>query len=89
MDKFRGNFQTLYHREDQHSPDIPLATHLDPAQINDKIALEAGMEAAVCRLRPHRAGGYISLRMDHFKQWWREAYPGEHSNNPLQMAIWM
>ena len=47
------------------------------------------MEAAVRRLRPHRAGGHTHLRAEHFKQWRREAYPGEQLKNPLQRERWL
>ena len=35
MEKFRGEFKTLYHREEQNTPGIPLATHMEPFQVND------------------------------------------------------
>ena len=36
-----GIFHTLYQREDPHTPGLPLATHVDPAKVNDEISLEA------------------------------------------------
>ena len=30
----RGDFQIIYQREEPHTPVIPLATHLDPVQVN-------------------------------------------------------
>ena len=46
------------------------------------------MEAAVRRLRPHRAGRHTHLQVDHFKQWQREAYPGEQSKTPPRRERW-
>ena len=40
------------------------------------------MEAAVCRLPPLKSGGHTHLRAKHFKQWLREACPGENSKTP-------
>ena len=42
------------------------------------------MEASVFYILPHSAGGHTHLRAEHFKQWWREAYPWEQSNTPPQ-----
>ena len=54
--------------------------------MNDEIPSEAEAEAeveeAVLRLRPHRAVGHTHLNVEHFKQWRREAYPGENSKTP-------
>ena len=52
MEKFRGDFQTLYQSEEPHPPGIPLATHMDLVQLNDATPSEAEVEAAVRRLRP-------------------------------------
>ena len=73
MGKVRGDFQTLYQREEQYTPGLPLATYIDPAKANYKIPSEAEMEALVRCLRPHRAGGHTHLRTEHSKQWRREA----------------
>ena len=37
MEKVRGDFQTLYQREESHPPGLPLETHVDPAKVNDEI----------------------------------------------------
>ena len=37
MEKFRGNFQTLYQREDLYPLGLPLAKHVDPDKVNVKI----------------------------------------------------
>ena len=37
MDKVRGDFQTLYQREEPHPPGLTLATYVNPVQVNDKI----------------------------------------------------
>ena len=55
-DNVRGDFHTLYQREEPHNPGIPLATHVDPVQVNDATPSEAEVEAAVCCLRPLKAG---------------------------------
>ena len=47
------------------------------------------MEAALLRLRPHRAGGHTHLRAEHFKYWRREAYPGEQLKTSLQRERWL
>ena len=54
---------------------MPLATHVDQAKVNDKIPseTEVEVEAAVHRLRLHRAGGNMHLRTEHFKQRQQEA----------------
>ena len=82
IDKVRGDFQTLYQREELHPPGLTLDTHVDPAKVNDDIPSEAEVEAALQHLRPHRAGGYTHLRAEHFKQWRWEAYPREQSKTP-------
>ena len=41
MEKFRGDSQTLYHQEDPHCPDLPLATHMEPVQVNNATPLDA------------------------------------------------
>ena len=41
MEKFRGDFQTLYQKYDPHPSGLPLDTHLDPAKVNYEIPLEA------------------------------------------------
>ena len=35
MEKVRGDFQTLYQREEPQPPDLPLATHINLAKVND------------------------------------------------------
>ena len=82
-EKVRGELQTLYQREEPHPPDLPLITHVDPAKLNNNIPSEVEAEAAVPRLLPHRAGGQNQLCKEQFKQWQREAYPGEQSKTPL------
>ena len=82
MEKVRGYFQTLYHREEPHTPGLPLATHVNPAKVNDKIPSEAEVEAAVQRLLPRRAGGHTHLCAEHFKKWRQEEYPMDQSKNP-------
>ena len=37
MEKFSGDFQSLYQREEPHTPGLPLATHVDPDKVNDEI----------------------------------------------------
>ena len=56
---------------------MPLVTHVDPAKLNNDITSEVEVKAAVRCLLPHRAGGHTHIRAEHFKQWQREAYPGE------------
>ena len=57
------------------TPGLPLATHADPAKVNNKIPseveveVEVEVEAVVLRLRPHRMGVHNHLRAEHFKQW--------------------
>ena len=86
MEKFRGDFQNLYQREEPHTPGMTLETHIDLAKVNDEIPLEveAEVEAAVSRLRPHRTGRHTHLRADHLKLWRQEAYHGEESKTPLR-----
>ena len=82
MEKFRGDFQTLYQSEEPHPPGIPLATHMDPVQLNDETPSEAEVEAAVRRVCPLKAGKHTHLCSENFKQWLREAYPGDNSKTP-------
>ena len=83
MDKVRIDFQTLYQREEPHLTGLLLATHVDLVKVNEYIPLEAEVEASVCQLRLHMAGGHTHLRAEHFKQWRREAYPGEKLKTPF------
>ena len=73
MEKVRGDFQTLYQREETPPPGLPLVTHVDLAEVSYNISLEAEaeVEALVQRLRPHRAGRITHFNTDHFKQWQR------------------
>ena len=65
----QGDLQNLYQREEPHTLIMPLATHTEPDNLNYKVPSEAGVEAMVCRICPHRAGGHTHLRAEHFKQW--------------------
>ena len=47
MEKARRDFQTLYYREDPQTPGLPLDTHVDPAEANNKVPLGVEGEAAV------------------------------------------
>ena len=69
MEKVRGDLQTLYQREEPHTPVMPLATHMDPFQVNDVTPYEAEVETVVCCLRPLKPGGHTHLRAEHLKQW--------------------
>ena len=69
MEKVGGDFQTLYQREEPHTPGLPWSTHVKPSKLNNEILSEVEVEAAVQRLRPHRAGKHAHLRAEHFKQW--------------------
>ena len=74
--------------EEPHPPGLHLATHVDPSKVNDEIPSEAEVEAAVCHLHLHRAGRHTHLHAEHFKNWCKEAYPGEQSNTPPRMEHW-
>ena len=82
MEKVRGDLQNLYHREEPHPPVLPPATHVYPSKMNYKVPLEAEVEAAVRRLRPHRSGRHAHLRAGHIKQWRRESYPWKQLKTP-------
>ena len=82
MEKVGGYFQTLYQREEPQTPGLTLATHMDPAKVNEEIPSEVDVEAVVRNLRPHRVGGHTHLRTEHLKQWWSEAYPREQFKTP-------
>ena len=41
MKKVRGDFQTLYQREEPHTPGLPLATHVDLDEVNNDVPSEA------------------------------------------------
>ena len=70
-EKVRGGFHNLFQWEDPHTPGLPLATHVDPSKVNDKISSEAEAEAevesVVHYLHPHRAGGHTHLCVEYFK----------------------
>ena len=70
-EKVRGYFHTLYQSKEPQLPGIPLATHVDPVQVNDKTPLKAEVEAAIFRLRPFKAGRHTHLHAEHLKQWMR------------------
>ena len=59
------------------------------AKVNDDIPSEAKVEAAVRRLPLHRVSRHTHLRAEHFKQWQKEAYPGEQSKNPTEETLCM
>ena len=61
MEKVRGDFQTLYQLEYIHTPGLPLATHMEPVQVNDATPSEVEVEAAVRHLRPLKADGHTHL----------------------------
>ena len=88
MEKVREDLQTLYQRKDPHLPGLPLATNVYPSMVNNEISSKAEVEIVIRRLRPHRVDGHTHLRVEHFKQWQREAYRGEQSNTPLQREHW-
>ena len=69
MEKVRGDFQTLYQREETHPPGLLLATHVNLDKVNEEIPSEEEVEAEVLRIRPHRAGGHTHLLTEHFKKW--------------------
>ena len=89
MEKVGGYFQTLYQREEPQTPGLTLATHMDPAKVNEEIPSEVDVEAVVRNLLPHRVGGHTHLRTEHFKQWRREAYPRENLKTPPRMEYWL
>ena len=37
MEKVRGDSQTVYQREEPHTPGPPLAIHINPSKVNNKI----------------------------------------------------
>ena len=37
MEKVRGDFQNLYQMEEPQITILPLATHVDPAKVNDEV----------------------------------------------------
>ena len=61
MEKVRGDFQTLYQREEPHPPGLPLATHVEPVQVNDVTPLEAEVETEFRRLHPLKSGRHAHL----------------------------
>ena len=77
MEKVRGDFHTLYQREEPHTPGLTIETHVEPAKVNYEIPSEAEVEAAVSSLSTHRAGRHTHLCEEYFKHCRREAYPGE------------
>ena len=73
MEKSRGGFQNIYQWEDLHPPVLPLATHVDPVQVNDVTLSEAEVKAVVFHLRPLKSGVHTHLCANHYKQWLRES----------------
>ena len=65
----RGDFQTLYQREEKNPLDLNLATYANPSKVNNDIPFQVEVESAVRRLCLHREGGHTHLCVEHFKQW--------------------
>ena len=86
MEKFRGDFQTLYQMKEPHPHGMPLETHVDPSKVNDEIPLEAEaeaeVEAALRRLRSNRAGIHTHVRAEHFRQLQGGRTPGRSQRPP-------
>ena len=55
---------------------------METVQVNNATPSEAEVETAVRRLFPLKAGGHTHLRVEHFKQWQQDAYPGDQSKPP-------
>ena len=89
MEKVRGDFHNLYQRDEPQPSGLPLSTHADHANLNNKVTSESEVESGVIRLRPHRLVRHTHLRAEHFKQWQREAYPGEKSKTSTCRDRWM
>ena len=66
MEKFRGDLQTLYQREEPQTPDIPLTTHVDLVQVNYDNPLEAEVEVSFRCQFPFNAGRPTHLRAENF-----------------------
>ena len=66
MAKVTKDYVTLYQKEDPDPPGRPLATHVEPFQINDEVPSEAEVDAEVRLLHPHKEGGHTHLRAEHF-----------------------
>ena len=73
MENVGGYFQTLYQMEEPHAPGLLLSTHVNPAEVNDKISSEVEAETVVLRLGLHRVGGHTHLCAEKFNQWRQEA----------------
>ena len=67
MEKVRGDFQTIYEREEPHPPGTPLETHMDPVQVNNATHVDAEVETEVSRLLFFKERGHTYLRAEHFK----------------------
>ena len=61
METFRGDFYTLYQREEPHPPDHTLATHVDPTKLNENIPSEVEVESGICCLSLHRVDRHTNL----------------------------
>ena len=89
MDKVRGDFQTLYQREDPHTPGLPLETHVDPVQVNYLTPSEADVETAIRRLRSLKAGVHTHLGQRALQTVATGGIPwGELEDSP-RTEIWM
>ena len=66
-----------------------METHMNLVQVNDTTPSEVEVDAAVHCLNPFKAGVHTHLRAEHFKQWMREAYPGEGSKVTPRTERWM
>ena len=82
MAKFKGDYATLYQREKPTLLGRLIPTHVKPFRVDGDVSLEGEVEAAVLRLKFHKAGGNTHLHAEHFKKWLREAYSTEGKSTP-------
>ena len=75
MENFAGDYAALYQWEYPTPPGRPVPTHVTLFRINQKLFLEAEVEAEFRRLSMNKAGGHTHISTEHFKKCLWEACP--------------
>ena len=70
-----ASYSNMYHVVTPLGKDIP--TSVPPAQIDNSVPTEEGVEWEVRRLRGHQLGGPYCMHADHLREWLREHWAKE------------
>jgi hypothetical protein len=72
-------FKQLYSLKEP--PGDPIPTHINPFPIPDTIPTEEEIIKAVKRLHTGKSTGPSRMKAEHFKTWYKEAYPDPPKND--------